>query len=260
MDYARILEKLDRFVETKDFEGAKELLRYWLDDAKANNNLRGELSLYNESMGLYRKLGDEATALNCAENALRLVERLEMGGTVTAATTYINSATVYKAFGRAEKGIPFFEKAREIYEKELPEDDGRLGGLYNNTGLALLDVGRYEEALSSYEKALQIMQKVPNGKLESAITYLNMADVYDRMKADEKYAKKFTDAEWEEKTDALVVKAEECLEDESLPRNGYYAFVAEKCAPSFGYYGHFMTKIILDERVAKILSDERAQG
>ena len=260
MDFSRILEKLDHLVETKDFEGAKELLRYWLEDAKSNNNLRGELSLYNESMGLYRKLGEKEIAVNCAENALSLVGRLEMEGTVTAATTYINSATVFKAFGMAEKGIPLFEKAREIYEKELKEDDGRLGGLYNNTGLALLDVGRYKEALASYEKALETMKKVPNGNLEAAITYLNMADVYDRMRADEAHAADYSEAEWEERIEALVGKAEECLEDESLPRNGYYAFVAEKCAPSFGYYGHFMTKILLDERVAKIISAERAQG
>ena len=122
MDFGRILSKLDHCVETKDFEGAKELLRYWLDDAKQSKNERGELSLYNESMGLYRKLGEKDMAVNCAENALRLVEKLDMDDTITAATTYINSATAYKAFGMAEKGVPLFEKAKVIYERELKEN------------------------------------------------------------------------------------------------------------------------------------------
>lgn len=257
MDFGRILSKLDHFVETKDFEGAKELLAYWLDDAKCAGNERGELSLYNESMGLYRKLGEKDIAVNCAENALRLVEKLDMEDTITAATTYINSATVFKAFGMAERGIPFFEKARVIYERELKEDDGRLGGLYNNTGLALLDVGRYDDALAIYDKALATMAKVPNGNLEAAITYLNIADVYDRMRRDETRAAECTEEEWEERITTVVEKAEECLNDETLPRNGYYAFVAEKCAPSFDYYGRFMTKMILCERVNEIIEREK---
>jgi len=253
MDFSRILSKLDHLVETKDFDGAKELLSYWLEDAKANNNLRGELSLYNESMGLYRKLGEKEKAINCAENALSLIGKTEMEGTVTAATTYINSATVYKAFGQAEKGIPLFEKAQEIYEKELKEDDGRLGGLYNNMGLSLTDVGRYEEALATYEKALVVMKKVENGNLESAITYLNIADVYDKMRSDENCSSNRSLEDWENLFGELLDKAENCLEDETLPRNGYYAFVAEKCAPSFGYYGRFLYKATLEKRIAEIM-------
>ena len=260
MDLSRILSRLDYMVETKDFEGAKELLSYWLADAKSQGNLRGELSLYNESMGLYRKLGEKDIAVNCAENALSLVKKLEMEGSITAATTYINSATVYKAFGLAEKGIPLFEQAKDIYEKELKEDDGRLGGLYNNMGLALLDVGRYEDALESYRKALETMKKVPNGALESAITYLNKADVYDAMRSDEEHENDYSPEEWEERIADLVNKAAACFEEESLPRNGYYAFVAEKCIPSFEYYGHFMTGVTLKERVSAIIEAERESG
>ncbi len=260
MDFGRILSKLDHCVETKDFEGAKELLRYWLEDAKENKNERGQLSLYNESMGLYRKLGEKEMAVNCAKNALSLIPKTGMEDTITAATTYINSATVYKAFGMAEQGVPLFEKAKVIYERELKEDDGRLGGLYNNTGLALNDVGRYDDALASYEKALATMAKVPNGNLEAAMTYLNMADVYDKMRNDPERASDHTAEEWENLITELVEKAEGCLEDPSLPHNGYYAFVAEKCAPSFDYYGRFMTKMILTERVNEIIEKEKSHS
>ena len=117
MDMERITAKLDKFVEKKDYEGAKELLAYWLEDARSKGDLRASLSLYNESMGFFRKTGDKESAVNCAENALRILEKLEMEGTITAATTYINSATVYKAFGMADIALPYFKKAKEIYEK-----------------------------------------------------------------------------------------------------------------------------------------------
>ena len=260
MDFGRILSKLDHCVETKDFEGAKELLRYWLEDAKENKNERGQLSLYNESMGLYRKLGEKEMAVNCAKNALSLIPKTGMEDTITAATTYINSATVYKAFGMAERGVPLFEKAKVIYERELKEDDGRLGGLYNNTGLALNDVGRYDDALASYEKALATMAKVPNGNLEAAMTYLNMADVYDKMRNDPERASDHTAEEWENLITDLLEEAEGGPEDPNLPHNGYYAFVVEKCAPSFDYYGRFMTKMILTERVNEIIEKEKSHS
>ncbi len=241
MDFTRVLNKLDHMVETKDFEGARALLDYWISDAASHNDLQSELYLYNESMGLYRKLGDEERAVASAGQAMELIGRTGMEGTVTAGTTYINAATVYKAFGRAEDGIPLFDKARGIYEKNLREDDGRLGGLYNNMGLALTDMGRYEEALASYGRALEVMAKVEHGRLESAITYLNMADVYDHKRGEDKelYEQEITD---------LLTNAWECLEDKTLPRDGYYSFVAEKCAPSFGYYGWFMAKNQLESR------------
>ncbi|MBR4581574.1 MAG: tetratricopeptide repeat protein [Lachnospiraceae bacterium] len=254
MDMERITAKLDKFVEKKDYEGAKELLAYWLEDARSKGDLRASLSLYNESMGFFRKIGDKESAVNCAENALRILEKLEMEGTITAATTYINSATVYKAFGMADIALPYFEKAKEIYDKELKENDSRLGGLYNNMGLALLDLKRYEEAVDSYKKALDVMSKVKGGNLEKAITYLNIADVCDAIRKDREFAVKYphTDEDWENNIEKCLDKAKECLDDELLPRNGYYAFVAEKCAPGFDYYGHFMYKAELEKRIREI--------
>ena len=42
------------------------------------------------------------------------------------------------------------------------------------------------------------------------------------------------------------------MNTESLPRDGYYAFVCEKCAPVFGYYGYFLTERELNRRAREI--------
>ena len=39
---------------------------------------------------------------------------------------------------------------------------------------------------------------------------------------------------------ALVEKAKALIDTPELPRNGYYAFVCEKSAPTFDYYGYFL--------------------
>ena len=55
-----------------------------------------------------------------------------------------------------------------------------------------------------------------------------------------------------EYTDEYMDRAAELLDTESLPRNGYYAFVCEKCAPVFGHYGYFAEEAELRKRVEAI--------
>ena len=47
-------------------------------------------------------------------------------------------------------------------------------------------------------------------------------------------------------------KAEEILDAEPIEKNAYYAFVCSKCAPSFDYFGFFVTAQILKERAKRI--------
>ena len=91
---------------------------------------------------------------------------------------------------------------------------------------------RYEQADTLFKKALAIMAGVPRGGLEQAITYLNMADAA---------AARYGMEESESRVAAYLDKAAALLMDPSIPRDGYYAFVCEKCAPAFSYYGYFLT-------------------
>ena len=194
-------------------------------------------------MGLYRKTGNREKALENVKETLALIEKTGIGHTVSAGTAYVNAGTVYKSFKMADKALPFFEKAAEIYEKELPENDGRLGGLYNNMALALADVRKFSAARESYRKALAVMAKVEHGEPERAITCLNLANLAEAEYGLEAAADEIS---------ALLSEAEKLLDTPSVPRNGYYAFVCEKCAPTFGYYGYFAYEAELKERVRKI--------
>ena len=151
--------------------------------------------------------------------------------TVTAATTWLNIGTVYKNFNESEKALPWYEKARAVYQRELAPTDGRLGGLYNNMALVLTDLGRLEEARALYEAALGIMERQEHGALEMAITQLNLANL-----AEARDGLLEAEAEIEGRLD----RAWALLHRPELPRNGYYAFVCDKCASTFGYYGRFV--------------------
>ena len=239
----RVREKLDEYMSRRDYAGAERHLNYWLAEAQQNGDLRGEFFVRNEMMGHYRKVGDKDQAILNANESLNLIDRLSFEGTLSAGTAYVNAATVYDAFGMPERSIELFDRAKAVYEGNLPETDGRLGGLYNNMGLAYMALGRFGEAYESFLKALDVMGKVEHGALEQAITYLNLANAVELEHGLEK---------GEKKIEQYLEKAAALLDDGTLPRDGYYAFVCEKCAPTFDYYGYFLIADDLNERAKAI--------
>ncbi|MBQ6562433.1 MAG: tetratricopeptide repeat protein [Clostridia bacterium] len=242
IDIGRVMEKLRIYEDRNDWPQVERHLKYWLEEARAGRDERGQLTLNNELMGYYRKQGKRDLAFEHAEKAVELVKKLGMEDTITAGTTWVNAGTVREAFGDPEGGLRYFRKARENYEKNLPEGDGRLGGLYNNMALSLVSCGGYAEAMDLFRKALGVMAGQTYGELEQAITWLNMADAAEAAGGE--------DAEQE--ITGYLDRAEDLLNTESLPRNGYYAFVCEKCAPVFGHYGYFMTEQELKKRAEQI--------
>ncbi len=239
----RIIENLDRLFTRKDFEAAESHLKYWLSEAEKENDLRGKLTVLNEQIGFYRKLGKETEGLEAIESALELAEKIGLASTVSFGTTLINAATGYKAFGKAEKALPLYEKAREIYESNLKDNDTRLGGLYNNMALTVSELGNFREAETLFKKALEVMKKAHHGELEEAITYCNLADLVAAEKGTVDGEKEISD---------YLEKALALFDAEGLARDGYYAFVCEKCAPTFGYYGWFFAEREISRRAEEI--------
>ena len=236
---ARIIQRLNEFMADRDYNGAERHLLYWLEEAKLGHDLRGQLLIRNELIGHYRKTGDKDKSLANAAAALALLDTLNLDGSVSAGTTYVNAATAYNAFGDQEKSLNLFEKARKVYESDGLTDKSLLGGLYNNMGLNLFALGRYDEALELYDRALLTMEEVDNGRLEQAITYLNMADVYAQLLEPD---------EGEARVYKCLDSAYELLTSGEISDMGYYAFVCEKCAPSFEYYGYFLAAQDLNDR------------
>ncbi len=244
----RIIAKMDEYMSRRDYAGAERHLLYWLEEARLGGDERGELLVRNELVGHYRKVGEREKAFAQADGALALLQKLGFESGRTAGTTYVNCATAMNAFGENERADELFGKAAEAYEKMDPPRPDLLGGLYNNRGLACAAAGRFEEAFSSYEKALEQMKTVPGGGLECAITNLNMAEALEKrdgMEASEK------------EIGTLLEEAYELLMHPDAPQDGYYAFVLEKCAPTFSYYGYFLMAKEISDRSGEIYARNR---
>lgn len=224
----RILAKLDEFFDANDLAGAERLMKYWIAESEALRDQRGEFTVKNELLGIYRKEGKEQEAMELANDVLGLCEKLGNTESPDGATAYINIGTVYKAFGKADKALPLFEKAKELYEKYLSKNDDRLAGLYNNMALAKTDLGDFRDAETLFLKALDVLSGIKGSEPEQAVTFLNIASC-------EEAAKGLDSAR--ETIAKCIDRAWNLLNNQEIARDGNYAFVCEKCAPGFEYFG-----------------------
>lgn len=240
----RIVEKLNEYMSRRDYAGAERHLLYWLKEAELGHDLRGQLLIQNELTGHYRKTGERDKAFASAAAALRLVDDLGFHGTVSSGTTYVNAATAYNAFGENGEALRLFEKARDVYENASFIGPELLGGLYNNMALVYAGMCRFPEAYAAYDKAMEAMGRVPGGGLEQAITCLNIANaVEDELGMEQGESRIY---ELLDKAYGLLDKPDRSVDE------GYYAFVLEKCAPTFSYYGYFLAAEEFSERAKKI--------
>lgn len=227
----RIIDKMNDYMSRRDYAGAERHLLYWLREAKLGNDLQGELLVCNELIGHFRKTSNKEQAFIYIDRALELLDIMDFHQNISAGTTYVNAATACSAFGDLERAKDLFMKAREIYESAESVKPELLGGLYNNLALVCTALEAYDEAHKLYDKAMEVMGRVKGGELEQAITCLNRADALAAEKGLENTEKEVF---------SLVDQAYDLLKNADAPHDGYYAFVLEKCVPSFSYYGYFL--------------------
>ena len=226
----RIRDRMDDYMSRRDYAGAERHLLYWLNEARAGGDQRGELMVLNELVGHYRKTAERDKAMACAADAVKLLDALDMRGSISEGTTCVNIATMMNAFGENAQAIALFGRAREAYESSPATEPQLLGGLYNNMALTCVALRRYDDAEALYEKAMAQMGRAQYGELEQAITCLNMANLIEDRDGMETGEARIYD---------LLDRASALLDTEGIPHDGYYAFVCEKCAPTFEYYGYF---------------------
>ena len=234
-----VTDKLDSVLARNDMAEGERLLEYWLGEARALRDKRGELAVLSEMMGLYRKTSNKEKGLKSVYDGLELVRSLKLDSTVSGATIILNAATTLKAFGKADEALPLYEEVSVIYDKELAPYDVKRAGLFNNAALAYADVGRYDEAEKRYLSALDVLSHSEKNDNEIAVTYVNLAHLYEKEGRDEDIY-------------PCIEKAIEYLDSPRIERNGYHAFVCTKCAPSIGYFGFFLAQEKFEQRAKEL--------
>ena len=210
------------------------------DEAAAIGDWRGELSMVSELLGHHRRDGDREKGLAAVNRALDLIRIHRMGNTVSGATVLLNAATTMKCFGLAKESLPIFTHISRVYANSLDPADYRFGGLWNNMALSYEDVEDWANAERCFRMALGVIARCPHPDNELAVTWCNLAELYDRQDPEDP------------RIGDCMEKAWEHLNAPELPRDGYHAFTISKCAPSFDYFGYFLYSKELKERAEAI--------
>ena len=122
-------------------------------------------------------------------------------------------------------------------------------GLVNEELLACNDadyvIVAEADSREAFDTAVDEMRRVmkQNNAVEAEESYPTVADAVAAQAGME---------QGEERIFALLDQAQALLDTPGVPRDGYYAFVCEKCAPAFEYYGYFLAAQDLKERAKRI--------
>lgn len=238
MDTGLVISEYDDFVARRDYAGGGEFLKLASEAARLEGDLSSELVISNELIGHCRKNDDREGCFEAIDRTVELIALTDIGNEPSAGTAYINIGTGYTRFGEPELAIEYFRKAEEIYSRTLRPRDPRWGGLYNNMATALQETGEYKEAEKLFYKAAKLMSALDKSE-DEAVTYVNLAHLTEA-------------AGGRGETIAEYLDRAYYLLDTVRIRGGYYAFVCEKCAPSFIRFGYEVKGNELAERAKKI--------
>ena len=225
IDVSRFIARLDACFNHNDMGGARECIAFWEGEARREGDDRGLLTVLNEAVGLYRRTQKKGKALAALNECLALVDRLGLAGTLSAATIYINAATTLSFFGQEEAGLDLYARAAACYEENGKTDTYEYAALLNNKAATLNALKRYDEAERDWRAAVDVLKREGRHDGEIAISLVCLAHLtYDR--DDTAY----------DQVEALLDEAWDCINSPRQARDGNYAYVLRKCAPSFDYF------------------------
>lgn len=240
----RILAKYDDYISKNDTISALKHLEYWekeISIVKDDNifNKRSLLTIENELIGMYRQLKLKEKADKVISIALSLIDELEINRSASTSVIYTNIATSYKVFEEYDKALYYYNLAFDIYnEKDYDKNTYEYASLLNNYALVLIDTGDYDNANDKFNEAINVLNVLGGKDLEIAMTYLNIATLIDTKDGIDK----------EDIIDENLNKAMAIFDGSSVTRNSYYAYVCDKAASVYSYFGYFLYAKELKER------------
>lgn len=220
IDTGRLLSKLDSLFDSNDLAEAERLLLFWQNEAINLNDKKGELTVLNELIGLYRRTKEAEKSKNAIDRSIKIIDELGLNNNLSSATIYLNIATNINSFGNAPESLKYYEKTYQIYNENISENDKLFASFHNNYASALANTGKFEDARDTYLKAISILEKIPNCKAETAISYINVSYVFEMLNQKDKIMQ-------------CMDAAYKNLTDPSNEKNGNYYFELSKCVEPF---------------------------
>ncbi len=175
MNIEEILAEYDSMFGTKSLNEIESYLLQKIELAKTQSRIDVLVTLLNETIGFYRDTTQKEKSLAHCVELKNIMIALQMEGTIEYATSMLNIANAYRAFGKFQEGLAAFTRVETIYNKQLSQNDFRFASLYNNWSLLYQEMQDFEHAKEMLLKALSIVDSYEDALIPQATTRSNLA-------------------------------------------------------------------------------------
>ena len=248
IDVKRFIYNLDACINKNDMGGARRCIEFWENEAREVRDDRALLTILNEGVGYYRRSKKKTKALQATEECLTLVDKLGLSESDSGAVVLVNAATTMAFFHEEERAIKLYDCAESYFNATGKTDTYEFAALLNNRAAVYNELKRYDEAERDWVRAIEVLKVEGRHDGEIAISLVMLAHLtYDR--DDTAY----------EKVEAILDEAWDYLNSDRIIKDGNYAYVLKKCAPSFEYFKRKMEAESLREVAQEIYDQNRQQ-
>lgn len=175
MDINKVLMEYDNMFGVHSLEEIDEFLTEKIEAALDEEDYYSALTLMNEMLGFCRDTCQRDKGLYYCESVERMFDRLALTDTVEYATSMINVANAYRAFGLHEKSMDVFRTVEIIYRAKLSAGEFNFASLYNNWSLLYQEMGDFVNAEKMLKRALSVVDTHANASIQQATTRCNLA-------------------------------------------------------------------------------------
>ncbi|MDE6531104.1 MAG: DUF4125 family protein [Lachnospiraceae bacterium] len=175
MDINQVLTEYDSMFGVKELGEIEAFLVEQIDKAYAEPDYYSAVTLLNEIIGFCRDTSQNEKGLKYCEQDLKLMQEMGLEGSVEYATSLLNVANAYRAFGKWEDSLALYQQTQAIYQKKLPAGEFNYASLYNNWSLLYQEMQDFDNARIMLEKALEVVSGYPDAVMPLATTHCNLA-------------------------------------------------------------------------------------
>ena len=182
-----ILAQYDAMFGKNSLGEIEEYLVRTIEEAKAQSEMGIVITLLNEIIGFCRDTTQKEKALQYCEELQKVLKMMKLEGRIDYATSLLNVANAYRAFGLFEESLQLYGIVEETYKKQVAPTDFMYASLYNNWSLLYQEMQDYESARDMLLKALAIADSYDEAVIPQATTRANLAATLLQIGTDEAY-------------------------------------------------------------------------
>lgn len=188
MDINNILAEYDSMFGRCELADIEMFLKNNIEKARENGDYGAMITLLNEIIGFCRDTTQREKALGYCNTLFDVMNQMNLQGRVEYATSLLNIANAYRAFGLCKESVDLYEQVYENYKVNVEPDAFAYASLYNNWSLVYQETEEFEKAKELLLKALAVVDLYEEAVIPQANTRTNLATTLLQIGTDEAYA------------------------------------------------------------------------